>query len=130
MKNLIKIFGILFLTTFILTSCGGTQAKESETNNDESQVTVVDESSVEETTEVTSDCDKFIKDYEEFADSYIKVLKKYKANPSDATIITEYTEMATKSLDMQTQAANCTDPKYVEKMTEIATKMATAAAGM
>jgi len=74
-----------------------------------------------------TDCDQFIKDYEAFANSYIKLLKKYKANPTDASILTEYTEAAQKAMDMQKDASNCTDVKYATKLMEIASKIAKAA---
>jgi hypothetical protein len=73
------------------------------------------------------DCDQFIKDYSDFVDSYIKLLKKYKANPTDASILTEYTEAAQKAADMQTNASSCTDPKYATKLMELANKIAKAA---
>lgn len=76
----------------------------------------------------SSDCDQFIKDYEQFVDSYIKILKKYKKNPSDASIIAEYSDVVQKAAEMQTNASNCTDAKYTAKLANIATKMAKAAA--
>lgn len=72
------------------------------------------------------DCDQFIEDYESFADSYIDVLKKYKANPSDASILTEYSEAAQKAMEMQKDASSCTDPAYASKLMEIANKIAKA----
>ena len=72
------------------------------------------------------DCDQFITDYEEFVTDYIKVLKKYKANPSDTSILTEYTELAQKASEMQSQASDCTDPKYATKLMELASKIAKA----
>jgi hypothetical protein len=56
------------------------------------------------------------------------MLKKYKKNPTDATILTEYTEAAQKAIKMQNEAANCTDAKYAAQLTKIATKIANAAA--
>ena len=73
------------------------------------------------------DCDKFIKDYEVFVDSYIKILKKYKNNPTDASVMTEYTDIIQKATAMQTNAATCTDAKYTTKLMELATKMSKAA---
>jgi len=78
----------------------------------------------------SSNCDQFIKDYEAFVDSYIKLLKKYKANPSDPTILQEYTDAVQKASEMQTEASNCTDAKYVNRLTKIVNKLATAAASM
>ncbi len=73
------------------------------------------------------DCDQFIKDYSDFADSYIKLLKKYKANPTDTSILTEYSEAAQKAMNLQKDATNCNDPKYAKKLMEIAIKIAQAA---
>lgn len=78
----------------------------------------------------SSDCDQFIKDYEAFATSYIKVLKKYKANPTDMTVLGEYTEMAQKAAKMDKEAKDCNDAVYVSKIAAIASKIASAAAGL
>lgn len=87
-------------------------------------------SSTSESTESSSsssvDCDQFIKDYSNFVDSYVKLLKKYKANPTDPSILSEYTEAAQKAAEMQTDASNCTDPKYATKLMELANKIAKA----
>jgi hypothetical protein len=77
-----------------------------------------------------TDCDKFIKDYEDFINSYIAVIKKYKANPTDASILTEYTEMAEKAATMETDASNCTDAKYTEKLLKLNAKLTNALAGL
>ena len=95
----------------------------SETNNSESSVT----SSETGGSTANVDCDKFIKDYSAFVDSYIKLLKKYKANPTDASILTEYTEAAQKAAEMQTDASSCTDPEYATKLMELANKIAKSA---
>jgi hypothetical protein len=73
------------------------------------------------------DCDKFIKEYEEFTNSYIKLLKKYKANPTDSGILSDYSEAAQKATEMQTNASNCTDAKFSLKLLEIANKITKAA---
>lgn len=73
------------------------------------------------------DCDQFINDYSAFVDSYIKLMKKYKSNPTDASILNEYTEAAQKAAKMQTDASNCNDPKYASKLMELANKIAKAA---
>ncbi len=78
-------------------------------------------------TSSNTDCAQFIKDYSDFADSYIAILKKYKANPTDASILSEYTEVAQKAMDMQRDASSCTDPAYASKLMQIANKIAQAA---
>jgi len=98
--------------------------KEEQTSSSSSSSDDKDKSS---STASSGDCDKFLKDYEAFANSYIKVLKKYKANPNDASILSEYTEMAQKETEMQTNISTCTDPKYASKILELNTKIAQAA---
>jgi len=87
--------------------------------------------STSENTESSSsssvDCEQFITDYEDFVDSYIAVLKKYKANPTDESILTEYTEMASEAVTMQTDASSCTDPQYAAKLMKLNNKIAKAA---
>ena len=103
------------------------QIKELANQTEDSDISSGDDTTNTATGESVSECDQFIKDYDAFADSYIKMLKKYKNNPSDASILTEYTEVSQKAIEMQTEAANCTDAKYAAKLTQIAAKLAKAA---
>ena len=96
-------------------------------NSSSSSSTEDSESSSSSSTSSSVDCDQFITDYSDFADSYVALLKKYKANPSDASILTEYTEAAQKAMEMQKDASSCTDPDYASKLMEIANKIAKAA---
>ena len=75
----------------------------------------------------SSDCDQFLKDYEEFADSYIEILKKYKENPSDADVLADYNEIMEKATEMEKSAGNCTDAKYSSKLAKIINKISKAA---
>ena len=139
MKKLMTIFGAILFASFILTSCGSSSSKEpAETTEEPAETTEEPAATTEEpvatteenSTESSGDCDQFIKDYEEYVNSYIDIIKKMKANPSDMTIMSEYTEMAAKAATMQTNAGDCTDAKYTAKLANLATKMANAAAGM
>ncbi len=73
------------------------------------------------------DCDQFIKEYSAFVESYVKLLAKYKKDPTDMTIVSEYTEAAQKANQMQTHAGDCTDPKYVSELLKLNNKLAQAA---
>ena len=149
MKKLSTIFAVLFFTVFILSSCGGSESKEPEATIEDSAATTeetagtieetsgtTDESSTKteesssatevESTVSNSDCDEFIKDYEGFVNSYITVARKMKANPTDMTILSEYTEMASKATTMQSKAGDCTDAIYADKIAKLATKLAKA----
>jgi len=126
MKKITSIFVAILFASFALTSCGGNKSDKAATEETTVTEASADTASSDLKTESTTDCDTFIKDYEAYADSYIVVLKKYKANPTDATILTEYSEMAQKAVKMQEGAENCTDPKYATKLLEIANKIAKA----
>lgn len=79
----------------------------------------------------SSDCDKFLKGYEKFMLEYIDVLKKYQKNPSDPSIISDYTSMLSKANDWAEKTADCAnDSKYAAKLLEIQTKIANAISDM
>ncbi len=145
MKKLTTIFVAILFASFMITSCGGKSKETTDTTEDttlmssdttatteEATTTTTEEPAATEeaATESKSDCDQFIVDYEEFVNDYIVLVKKMKANPSDMTVMTEYTEMASNLSTMQSDAKECTDPKYATKLAKLATKLASAAAGM
>ena len=79
----------------------------------------------------SGDCDEFLKGYEKFMVKYIALLKKYKDNPTDVSILTDYTSMASEALDWETKTADCSaDPQFVAKFSEIQMKIANAAADL
>jgi len=88
---------------------------------------ISDFSSEIDDSESSTDCDQFIKEYTAFVDSYIMLMKKYKANPTDPSILIEYSDAAQNAVDMQSNASNCTDPKYASKLMELANKIAKSA---
>ena len=101
------------------------------TNNETTTSTTENSDNTSATTEEpattsSSDCDQFIRNYENFVDNYIKVMKKYKANPSDPTILSEYTEMASQAASMHTKVNDCTDTKFAAKLAKLSAKIASA----
>ena len=123
MKKIITVFVSISFVSFLMISCSGSSSKEVVPNNKEEVSSSVVE---EKSSDGNGDCDKFIKDYEEFVNNYIVVLKKFKENPSDMTIITQYSEMAAKAANMETDAKDCTDPKYITKVSELVTRLSKA----
>jgi hypothetical protein len=144
MKKLMTIFGAILFASAILSSCSGSDKNTiddlddaienysdsniDDTYNESSESEDISNDEIESSS--SSDCDQFIKDYEEFVNSYIVIIKKMKANPSDMSIMSEYTEMASNASTMQSDAADCNDIKYAAKLSQLATKMANAAAGI
>lgn len=100
-------------------------SSNSSNNNSTGITSSTGEINVQEAT--SDDCDQFMKNYEDFVDTYIKLVKKYKTNPTDASIISEYTEAAQKANEMGNKVSLCTDTKYVEKLLELQNKLSKAA---
>ncbi len=132
MRKLLTIMGAVLFASTIFTSCGGCSKTEKETKTETIIIKEVPVSTPEVTKPVEDvppagvDCDQFIKDYSAFADSYIKLVKKRRANPTDPSILIEYTDAAAKALVMQKDAKACTDAEHAAKIMEIANRIAKA----
>ncbi len=101
---------IVVAAIFSLTACGNktTPTKESASNNEAVSVTS-DDTSSESNAETAGSSDEaewrqFLKDYEAWVDDYIEIVKKYKANPSDTSILSDYTEMTSKVVEWSEKA--------------------------
>lgn len=117
--------------------------KEDEPEDED--VTDEDDSSVNETTvsttgKVTTTGDdtkwkQFLKDYEAWVDDYIALIEKYKNNPADMSIVSDYTEMVSEMADWSKRADELeleledTDAaiEYSAELLRIAGKLAQAA---
>ena len=66
------------------------EKEEEEPKTEESKPTEVSEESKSD-----SEWRQFLKDYEKWVDDYIAFMKKYKENPSDLTLLSEYSKMLT-----------------------------------
>lgn len=75
-------------------------------------------------------CDKFLTDYEDYANSYAVLAAKYAKNPMDMTIVQEYTEMATKAQEMQQDKPDAcdSDGAFMKRYTRVTAKVTKAAA--
>jgi len=80
----------------------------------------------------TAEWKTFLKEYEEWVDDYVALVKKYKANPTDTSILTDYTNMANKlsewtaKLDkVENELANDTAAlaEYTKEVARIAKKL-------
>lgn len=82
----IRTIGIsVLLTAIILTGCTNNTAN----NKNLSQT---EENTVSASAEIEP-WRQFLKDYEAWVDSWIEISKKYRENPKDLTIISDYTNM-------------------------------------
>ena len=81
------------------------KSSEKEKTNDSSK----NDETTKETTSTQSSTDEkqwkqFLEDYEDWIDDYIKIVKKYSENPTDVSILSDYTEMITELAEWQTKA--------------------------
>ena len=141
----IKISTLTVIFALLIMSCGESKNEVDEATDmiesasdeaseelseamDESNEESNEEASDNNTSGSSSDCEQFCVEYEAFADSYIKVLKKYKSNPSDMSILTEYSAMMSQASTMQNESPDCAgDVKTAARLSAIAMKMAKAA---
>ena len=83
----------------------------------------------------TEEWKQFLKDYEAWVDDYIAIVKKYKDNPTDMSILTDYTNMVSEMADWAERADEIeleledTDAalEYSSELLKIAAKLAEAA---
>ena len=76
-------------------------------NNVENNSSVVDTTSSEAKKDSTSDdaeWKQFLKDYEAWVDDYIEIVKKYNNNPTDMSILSDYTEMVSEMAEWSEKA--------------------------
>jgi hypothetical protein len=67
-----------------------------------------------------SPCDAFLDEYERFANDYYSFMIQYKANPSDMTLLSEYSDMMQKAGNMASKAKDCNgDPSMLPRLKKI-----------
>ncbi|MBE7021790.1 MAG: hypothetical protein E7414_01025 [Ruminococcaceae bacterium] len=132
MKKIILIVLTLILV-FALAACGAS------TINDENVKVASVDNTDDGVTAVNNNIEwkEFLKEYETWVDKYIEITKKSKANPSDMSILSDYTEMmkeltdwSTKAEDMEKalkDASSAELAEYSAELARIAAKIAQAA---
>ncbi len=144
MRQLVSII-LAFVLVTALSACGteknNNEVINNSANNEVSSTETVTNNTapVNSSNETSSNVEwkQFLKEYEEWVDRYIEVLKKYKANPSDMSILSDYTEMMTeltewseKADEVQADLENASPQElaeYSKEVARIATKIAEAA---
>ena len=74
--------------------------KENEDDESESE----DATDIDKDTSNSANWKQFLKDYEAWVDDYIVILKKYKENPTDTSILSDYSEMVSELADWSDKA--------------------------
>ena len=94
---------LILVTMLTLSGCGGSETVENNGVENESVESNV-ENEVSESSENIPEWKEFLAEYEAWVDEYIALMKKYKANPTDLTILADYTKMVEELADWQADA--------------------------
>ena len=148
MKKSLGLFLILSLSiaTISLQSCGNKDKKDASSDNktttssddkNSPKPTSSQSSSSNESSSSTemassesgsSSCAQIAEDYGKFVDSYIEIYQKFKKDPSDAAILSEYTDYAQKSIslsrEMQSNKECGKDLTYAAEILKHSSRMA------
>ncbi|MBQ7128564.1 MAG: hypothetical protein IJO19_01070 [Clostridia bacterium] len=113
-----QIFTLAILALFAILTLTGCGKDNSNTTTD--NAAAKNEAVFTQTTTVAendNDADSktewktFLKEYDEWADKYIELYKKYKANPADTSLLSEYTEVVQKATEWSKKS-----DKYLEEL--------------
>ena len=75
-------------------------------------------------TSFDTDCDDWLKNYEAYVNKYIIIIKKMKANPSDASILADYTDLAGQAAKWAAMPSDCMgDSDFIADFMKIQTKL-------
>lgn len=61
---------------------------------------------------------QFLKDYEAWVDDYVNIVNKYKQNPTDMTILADYTEMMSDMVEWSSRAEDIQDDLSADDLQE------------
>ncbi|MBQ3551281.1 MAG: hypothetical protein IJA41_09935 [Clostridia bacterium] len=146
MNKLLSLL-FVFILSLSMVACGGTAAdSRTDVPSLNSEPNTVSENSslqsdAESDNEISSTADtpewkQFILEYNNWVDSYIEVLKKYKSNPTDISIMVDYTEMISDMAEWSEKADVISDEladspeaalEYASELAKIAARIAEAA---
>lgn len=77
------------------------------------------------------DCATLLEGYQQWASSYIEILKKYKKNPKDASILSDYNAMMTEATSWTGKISGCAaSTDFAAKFARIQAQIASAASGI
>ena len=130
MKKILSTLLIVCFCALLFVACDNTANAPTDNtgNTDDPQ----NESIITSDLEEDKNWETFLAEYEAFVDDYIELTNKYKANPTDLTIVNQYTEMSQKVAEwnqeideIKNELAN--DPtaaaEFADKLADIVKKL-------
>jgi len=107
---------LLFLLVMsgALYACGGTGSKtQADGGND--------------ATGLSTECTEFLDGYDKYVDDYIMLLKDYKSNPTDISLMERATKMASEANAWGNKSPDCKDAsEFLSRQAKIQAKLAKA----
>ena len=82
----------------------GKSSEQEKANNDSKNDEVAKETTSTQSSTDDKHWKQFLEDYENWVDDYIEIVKKYSENPTDTSILSDYSEMVTELAEWQTEA--------------------------
>ena len=103
------IITLILVTILALSGCGSNNATPAVSSPSESSTTTsadIDESALPTDAQETSNSEwkEFLRQYEEWVDDYVELVKKYTNNPTDLSILSDYMESMQKMIEWSDQA--------------------------
>lgn len=75
-------------------------------------------------------CQQWLNDYDSWVTKYISFMRKYKKNPADASMLSDYSRLTSEMSKWSKGNSGCNDAASVARMTQIANRMNTALASL
>ncbi len=78
----------------------------------------------------SSSCQQWLKDYDSWVTNYISFMRKYKKNPADASMLSDYSRLTSEMSKWSKGNSGCNDAASIARITQIANRMNTALASL
>ena len=126
--SLVMAVCLCFSLAISLSACAEDPASI-ETGATQSSAETAQKENAEEKSSNAPEWKKFLTEYEKWADDYVALLKKYSDNPTDASLIAEYTKCMEMLSDWPDKVAKvqkdlANDPAALKEYTDTVTKIA------
>lgn len=71
----------------------------------------------------SSSCQQWLKDYDSWVTNYISFMRKYKKNPGDMSMLSDYSRLTSEMSKWSNGNSGCNDAASVARITQIASRM-------
>jgi hypothetical protein len=89
----------------------------------ESSVATSTQDSDTNSSSTNSECKKWLDDYDSWVTKYIAFMRKYKKNPADMSMLSDYSRLTSEMTKWANGNSDCDDAASIARMTEIANRL-------